>query len=561
MPDFPSGPAIPTNPLPPAPDRRGPAVGVQPSRRQPGQSGPAIQPGPPRFSARRPARTSPAAQIRQGFVDRQQRMQAENRAEVHRAARSFGTRPLDPSRQPNVPADHKLRQGLLPLHPVRTRHADAAAGGNSWLSKFRVGRLLHRGLAWLQGVFRADPNQQASSSLTVQGLYRDTLVRSNSAGPLRGGMGNPFPPRPGSRTVVAGDRDLAMGIRQSPAYAVPDPAPDQGLFAGGAPGIADIRQADKRATCYFLSNLAATLAKPDGAERIQQMMHDHGDGTVTVRFRDLDVRVTKDRVVDAHGNDVFNRGAPWVRVMEKAFLGYRMAKTGNDVDIGNTAPGYRGGDRTIDDTYDKSQPAYAAMALAPLLKQDPHQIGALDAAGAAAAEPRWGQDYEALQFSGNDAADRAAFDKLDRTLAAGGSVMAGVSGAGKLFRRVLRDHVYAVLGPGVRTNANTGQQEAGYWVFDPYGRSVGAVDDPHPDQAGDDGSLRIASGVRGRDARFFVSRDQFSQLFGEVQAFSRLGDARAADADGGSQRRDSVQSVQSVPGVEEEDAHGNPFKA
>jgi hypothetical protein len=461
-------------------------------------------------------------------LDRQQRLEAQDRAEIDRAARSFGSRPLDRGQAPAVDRDSRLRQGLLPLAPTRNR----SPGGNSLMNKFRLGRLLQRGLAWIQQAFGRDPNAKGSTSLTVDGLYRDTLVRGNGAQPINNGMGSPFPQPPDRKVVVAGDRDLVKGLQQSHAYAIPDPDPGRGLFAGGAPRLSDIRQSDSRQTCYLLSHVAGTLAKPDGADRIQRMMHDHGDGTVTVRFRDKDVRVTKDRVVDAHGNDVFNRGAPWVRTLEKAYLAYHMAKMGGDDDIGKTAASYKGGDAMLEDTFDRGSPLQAADALAPLHAEDPNEIGSLDENHQAASGPRYGQDHEFLSFSEPKSpdADRAVLDKIDDTLENGGTVAAGVSGAGKWFKRVLPNHVYSVLGTGTRTDTKTGQQVQGYWVFDPYGSSVSEMKDHQAPESPSD-PVTLPNAWRGRDARFFVPKDQFRDLFGNVQIFKLKSEAPQANQD------------------------------
>ena len=101
---------------------------------------------------------------------------------------------------------------------------------------------------------------------------------------------------------------------------------DQPLFAH-RPSYEDITQG-AAGNCFFLAALAAIPG-----EQIRQMMLDHGDGTVTVRFYEKNaatgrrnpVYVTVDKKVKINAS----LDCLWVQVMEKAYALFRQNRSNN----------------------------------------------------------------------------------------------------------------------------------------------------------------------------------------------------------------------------------------
>ncbi|HQU08932.1 MAG TPA: hypothetical protein PLV25_03110 [Opitutales bacterium] len=93
------------------------------------------------------------------------------------------------------------------------------------------------------------------------------------------------------------------------------------LYPSGRPSLLDIQQGHGRHDCFLLSAIAAVMTRKDadGAQDIMNIIHDNGDGTATVTFPECKVTVDTTRLVDGKGHDVYSTGAPWVRILEKAF--------------------------------------------------------------------------------------------------------------------------------------------------------------------------------------------------------------------------------------------------
>ena len=101
---------------------------------------------------------------------------------------------------------------------------------------------------------------------------------------------------------------------------------DWPLFAH-KPSIEDIVQG-RSGNCFFLAALAAIPS-----DKIREMMLDHGDGTVTVRFYEREA-VTKQRkpvyvTVDKTVNIASSLDCLWVQIMEKAYALFRQDRAGN----------------------------------------------------------------------------------------------------------------------------------------------------------------------------------------------------------------------------------------
>ena len=500
----------------------------------------------------------------------------EAKAKTHRAAQSFGVRELQPSElqkydleiqrkilkeqrsapvvKVRVSKNDTIRQGLLPLYK-------GAYGGNEPLGRKSIGRFLQRIFAWFPWNRRTSGK---SVKLSVLGPYAQTLREArNPQQPVNNGWGNTdMQARSPQKTVQASDQDLARLIgyegksKFNQAYAVPDSKPgtnkDGGdpLFGSKGPQLSDIQQADNRQTCHFLANLAAILARPDGAQRIQNIMKDNGDGTVTVRFADMDVRVSKDRLVNWDGDDLLNVGAPWVRVMEKAFLAYFAHKFGNTTDLSTVdSKAFRDKDKQNPNfmyRFDFNQPSIAQMALGHTLAEDASECATIDE-----------REKTTVDFTQNGFRSKKTgllqrkpdtqgltpdeiYERVDSTLNEGGSVFAGVTSSSKWFRRMLSGHIYSIVATGERTKLDsTGKPELdsngqpkvekGFWVFDSYGASVDSSDIEKSKHKGTDVSVEgndqqvvLKDGTRGRNSRFFVTKEQAAELFSDFNIAHRV---------------------------------------
>ncbi|MEW4561548.1 hypothetical protein AB1K70_03420 [Bremerella sp. JC770] len=215
-------------------------------------------------------------------------------------------------------------QHTLDLTPL-----DGVSGGN----KTTVWRMLG---TWLGRIIAFISNSDVDdATTTVQGRYGEFLHGiSHTRQPINGGMGNTnLTKHKGIDREYTSDSTLAVMRRYTPslkkhgetretAYRVATEEIDRPLFADGVPKLADLKQSYQCRDGELLSVLGCILSQQGGAERIQGMMRDMGDGSVVVRFNDCEVIVSKNRLVDASGDDLFSAGAPWVRIMEKAYLGY-----------------------------------------------------------------------------------------------------------------------------------------------------------------------------------------------------------------------------------------------
>lgn len=257
---------------------------------------------------------------------------------------------------------------------------------------------------------------------------------------------------------------------------IPDNRP---LFQGGPPKLADIRQSHRRADCYLLGGLAGALVRDGGWQKIEQIMQDNGDGTVTVRLPHEDVTVQKTRLVTENGYNALNSGADWVHLLEKAVAASMLAiadQKNRKFDMNKFGDGH--------------------MYLGHLMGPPQHDAGNPDALGnhKVSGDLRHTDDKSTWQGI------------IEHSLANGLPVAFETRDAdykGKMRKRMTPDHVYAVVGTAVRNS------KPGYMVFDPYGSSVGS----HPQVQLLNNRVTLDRAQRGNSPLFFVSVDEAKDLF------------------------------------------------
>jgi hypothetical protein len=295
------------------------------------------------------------------------------------------------------------------------------------------------------------------------------------------------------REIQVDDATLVRGLGLAPTDANKIVSKDS-LFSGGSPKLSDIKQADSRDDAYLLSTLASILANPDGAARIQNMIRDHGDGTATVRFADMDVTVSTSRLVDKDGYDLTSGGANWVRVVEKAFLARQMRLQADATNGSKAAIAGEPLPREAAASFDSNSAVAAQKALR-------HAI-----AGKTVLQTARDIDPHRARLSGNGFRDAAK-----QALASNAAVtFTSKSGAKSLFSRLASNHVYSVLGVASRNG------ERGFLLFDPVGQRLDERD------FGEYGNENQLTGLkRGRTPVFFVSLEDARKYFhDEVQVYS-----------------------------------------
>lgn len=289
---------------------------------------------------------------------------------------------------------------------------------------------------------------------------------------------------------------LINGHMKGSGYAVKTIPTDEPLFASGPPRIDDISQSHRRLTCYLMAALAAAVARPGGSAKIEKIMNDNGDGTVTVRLPKGDVTVDKTRIVTDDGYNVFNSGANWVHILEKAIAASEL----------NTIPN---SDAT--NNFDQGRFEHGVRMLEHLFgpaNENPARLNVT-------ATRRFGQMDNRMTVSNTQ---DEWHEVIDRSLAQGLPVAFYTNDddededtARMMQQRVIPDHTYPVVGHAVRN----GQQ--GYLVYDPYGTNVG----PFPTNTGNNNAMTLSRSQRGYNSVFFVSRAQALQIFDHV-AYSKI---------------------------------------
>jgi hypothetical protein len=363
-----------------------------------------------------------------------------------------------------------------------------AEGGNPSFSWVRIGRIISGGVAKLS------PLREAQD-LTIGGYLARNLTGKWGDTPEWHDKNGLFDTSTGLKNVkFVSDEALVYNLSSGkPAEYKRSTTVAEDLFPSGPPSIADVKQSDSRADCFLLSSLLAILATTDGPKKIERIMRDNGDGTVTVRLSNRDYQVSKARVMDSDGNDSYSNSKTWVRVIEKAVQAYLL----------ETAP-----DRLPDASVDY------------LLKKDWLQRGDPISAYQAFSH-LWGEREESgaisVEHLNLDASHNAeCFAAIDASLAEGAAVtVSSHKSASSIWRGISFGHTYAIL-----TQAKGGDGRNGYIIRDPYGNNVGDREKQK------EGEIQLLS-KRGASATFFVQKEAMAAHFGY---FSILSDPETAKA-------------------------------
>ena len=150
-------------------------------------------------------------------------------------------------------------------------------------------------------------------------------------------VGAQLPPRIPPTRIVVDDRKLLEALShqerdwttefvKSFGYAAKRIPDNQPLFGNGPPKLEDLRQSHNRGNCYLVAALASALVRENGWQKIEQIMQDNNDGTVTVRLPQADVVVQKTRLVTEQGYSSFDSGENWAHLLEKAVAAYQLTQ-------------------------------------------------------------------------------------------------------------------------------------------------------------------------------------------------------------------------------------------
>lgn len=309
---------------------------------------------------------------------------------------------------------------------------------------------------------------------------------------------------------------------------------DSLLFEQGAPKLGDIQQSACRQNSAFLSTIATILARPDGPARIQSMMFDHGDGTVTVRFNDVDIRVRKDRLLNHDGTDVLSPGAPWVRILEKAYLGYLKYQFDQTQVRNNrrTVAAFREPQINRGFQFDGNSATVAQAAFAHVLQSRSPRLGR-----AYPVVPQRCQSVNTIRANcGNhpvsvtpelrSAQADQAFAFVSDHLKMGGAVVARSASWTPEIDKTRPNHTYAVLGVVEQESEDPSQQDIrGYWMFDPQRQGLtgfpelASVPEEH---LGSTATVKGVDAVPGHSPLFFISDQDAALLFSEFRGFEPL---------------------------------------
>lgn len=335
---------------------------------------------------------------------------------------------------------------------------------------------------------RRSPDERAQ--VQAQGPIARHMQQVSGNPPTHRPNGTQLQPRADNRHVRMSDEQLLAAMSgqkedwvnkhvRSSGYAVKRIPTEKPLFSGGPPKISDIRQNHRRCDCYLLGGLAGALMRDGGWSKIEDIMQDNGDGTVTVRLPAEDVTVQKTRIVTEDGYDAFNSGEDWVNLLEKAIAVSSLTRENPD-----------------QRKFDQNKYADGLLHLNHLMGPPNRNAGLPEnlMLSNISGDYRYTDDKEEWQGIIEDSLSKdlpVSFETRDENYKQ------------KKRRRITPDHTYAVVGTATRNG------KRGYMVYDPYGASVG----PQPNGNPGNNNVTFDRAQRGNNPLFFVSVDEAKFLF------------------------------------------------
>lgn len=172
-------------------------------------------------------------------------------------------------------------------------------------------------------------NQRQASSQCLKALYwfANSLFQR-----IYGSDGNGLSP------IDLQDPTSTRGANQLPKknfYGTP-------VFSPGGPSRADVNQG-ALGDCYLMAAMSSLASTPEGRRKLQEMIHDNGDGTYTVTFGDGssetvdgDLFMGRDRQSPAFAGFGAGGAALWPMILEKAYA-QKHGGSFPEIEEGNSA--------------------------------------------------------------------------------------------------------------------------------------------------------------------------------------------------------------------------------
>ncbi len=325
------------------------------------------------------------------------------------------------------------------------------------------------------------------------------------------------------------DLELVADLRYSEG--VSKHSEQASLFESQEPSPEDIRQNDKRKSCYLLSSLASMAATNNGKQQIKANICQLGPDHAAVRLFDrvtdknIVIRVSTARLLDKDKRDLYsfgNRsGAIWPGVMEKAFHALKIhrvktlrvmlerAKSNDEKDLIRSQLNeleVRSGEGNL---LDKTELLGAIYAIPCLPKKDSSNAAYTQSLNAPIMLLNPAEQLHILRFN------------IEQGVPA-------IAGIGQNFRGASRavlkgtppSHAVAILGPAQRKLLRGGEED-GVLIYDPFGDSLNGkgqvvhFSSMHLSEEKED-DKKMVSLAKGGQALSFVSYKDFPARFSKV---------------------------------------------